>query len=51
MKCEDCGRDAECYDHRDYNKPLDVEPVCRQCNSIRGAGIPMKVELFSGETL
>lgn len=49
MKCSDCGKDAQCYDHRDYNKPLEVEPVCRQCNSVRGAGIPMSTELFTGE--
>ena len=26
-KCVDCGLDAFCYDHRDYDKPLDVVPV------------------------
>lgn len=41
--CQDCGRvKAECYDHRDYNKPLDVDPVCLRCNSSRGRGIPLK---------
>lgn len=40
--CMDCnGRQAECYDHRDYNKPLEVDPVCLQCNSSRGRGIPL----------
>lgn len=46
--CVDCkskkwfpkNKPAECYDHRDYSKPLDVEPVCLQCNSSRGRGIP-----------
>jgi hypothetical protein len=38
--CVDCGRPATCYDHRDYNKPLEVEPVCHACNSVRGAAIP-----------
>lgn len=38
--CVDCGKPAECYDHRDYSKPLDVEPVCIPCNSSRGTGIP-----------
>lgn len=40
--CVDCGAPAICYEHRDYNKPLDVEPVCRACNGRRGPGIPMK---------
>lgn len=39
--CVDCRRrQAECYDHRDYTKPLDVEAVCLPCNSSRGRGIP-----------
>jgi hypothetical protein len=42
FKCVDCKRSqATCYDHRDYNKPLDVEPVCLNCNSRRGRGIPL----------
>ncbi|MFA5633142.1 MAG: hypothetical protein WC997_16665 [Porticoccaceae bacterium] len=28
------------YDHRDYRKPLSVEPVCRRCNLSRGYAIP-----------
>jgi len=36
--CVDCGKRAKVYDHRDYNKPLDVEPVCIKCNSMRGKG-------------
>jgi hypothetical protein len=36
LVCVDCGRPAEQYDHRDYTKPLQVEPVCRSCNVIRG---------------
>lgn len=39
--CVDCGNLAECYDHRDYNKPLEVEPVCRKCNFRRGLAIPL----------
>jgi hypothetical protein len=35
--CIDCKAQAEVYDHRDYNKPLDVDPVCRSCNAKRGA--------------
>lgn len=38
--CADCGTRAECYDHRDYNRPLDVVPVCRSCNVRRGSAIP-----------
>lgn len=38
LKCVDCGRQAECYDHRDYLKPLDVEPLCKRCDLQRGKG-------------
>lgn len=38
-KCEDCGRQAECYDHRDYSQPMMVHPVCRVCNNRRGRGL------------
>lgn len=40
LKCVDCGRQATCYDHRDYSKPLDVDAVCRGCNNKRGPGAP-----------
>ena len=37
--CADCRNEhAEVYDHRDYSKPLDVDPVCRRCNALRGPG-------------
>ena len=39
FNCADCGKAASEYDHRDYNKPLDVEPVCRSCNIRRGSAI------------
>lgn len=39
FQCVDCYRDAEVYDHRDYTKPLDVQPVCRGCNLCRGPAI------------
>ena len=39
-KCVDCGEPAEMYDHRNYYKPLEVEPVCRSCNSQRGQAYP-----------
>lgn len=35
-QCVDCGDKAAEYDHRDYSKPLEVEPVCRKCNCRRG---------------
>lgn len=38
INCVDCGIPAKCYDHRDYAKPLDVEPVCVGCNVRRGPG-------------
>lgn len=37
--CTDCGKQAKHYDHRDYDKPLDVEPVCVSCNVKRGPAI------------
>ena len=36
LVCSDCSAPAEVYDHRDYLKPLSVEPVCRSCNIRRG---------------
>lgn len=39
IPCADCGKPATQYDHRDYNKPLDVEPVCTKCNSKRGRAV------------
>ena len=36
-KCVDCGRGGQVYDHRDYDKPLAIEPVCRSCNILRGS--------------
>lgn len=38
-KCVDCGATATCYDHRDYSKPWQVEPVCDRCNRLRGPAI------------
>jgi hypothetical protein len=34
--CTDCGAPAFDYDHRSYDEPLKVEPVCRRCNQKRG---------------
>ena len=42
LKCEDCDKRAELYDHRDYNKPLKVAPVCFGCNKRRGSALPIK---------
>lgn len=36
VACVDCGGVACEYDHRDYSRPLDVQPVCRSCNARRG---------------
>ena len=38
LSCVDCRQPASVYDHRDYLKPLDVEPVCQSCNSKLGPG-------------
>lgn len=40
IKCTDCGKPATCYDHRNYYKPLEVEPVCKSCNNKHGAAYP-----------
>lgn len=40
LTCVDCGAPAKVYDHRDYNKPLDVDPVCHSCNATRGPALP-----------
>lgn len=36
IACTDCDGAAYAYDHRDYSRPLDVEPVCQSCNLRRG---------------
>lgn len=41
VKCVECGHRAEMYDHRDYNKPLQVEPICNACNVSRGTIAPL----------
>ena len=41
QKCVDCGKPANHYDHRDYNNPLDVEPVCHSHNILRGKAIDL----------
>lgn len=37
VPCVDCGERATIYDHRDYNRPIEVVPVCKSCNSKRGS--------------
>lgn len=36
LMCTDCPKPASVHDHRDYLRPLSVEPVCRTCNMRRG---------------
>ena len=43
--CVDCSKPAHDYDHRDYDKPLDVVPVCRSCNILRGPAIQGRTAL------
>jgi len=38
--CADCGKPAVEYEHRDYNFPERVEPICRACNLRRGPALP-----------
>lgn len=38
IPCDDCGKPATHYDHRDYRYPLWVAPVCHGCNVRRGRG-------------
>lgn len=47
-KCADCGEQAEQYEHRDYSKPLEVEPVCRSCNWHRGTAKNSDREYHNG---
>ena len=42
-KCVDCGKQARDYDHRSYETPLKVAPVCRSCNQKRGPAKIRKV--------
>lgn len=39
LACVDCGKPAQEWEHRDYARPFDVEPVCRACNQKRGPGM------------
>lgn len=44
ISCTDCGGPALHYEHRNYNYPLHVVPVCKDCNRTRGKAIPAEVE-------
>lgn len=44
--CKDCGVPAQVYDHREYAKPLQVDPVCRRCNRRRGPAIDAYAPFF-----
>ncbi len=35
-KCVDCGKKASHWEHRNYSRPLQIEPVCESCNFKRG---------------
>lgn len=39
VPCVDCNKRAQHWDHRDYLKPLEVDPVCASCNKKRGPGL------------
>lgn len=39
ITCIDCDRPAAVYEHRDYAKPLEVDPVCHHCNVLRGPAL------------
>lgn len=49
--CTDCDDVAHEYDHRDYARPLDVEPVCRSCNKQRGTAIWPTAERYQFKRL
>ena len=40
IACRDCGQRATVLEHRDYTRPMDVEPTCGPCNQRRGIGYP-----------
>lgn len=40
-RCADCGEDATIYEHRDYERPLDVVPMCASCNVKRGPAVQL----------
>lgn len=51
VPCVDCRKPADEYDHRDYKRPLEVEPVCRACNQARGPGLNSDPVECAGERI
>ena len=47
IKCMDCDNRATCWDHRDYMKPNEVDPVCKKCNYKRGSARPFHTRELS----
>lgn len=47
--CVDCGLLADRYDHRDYDRPLEVEPVCHSCNAKRGPARAAALPLIASQ--
>ena len=41
IACLDCGKPAQVYEHREYAKPLAVDPTCKSCNVRRGPAVDM----------
>jgi len=39
MKCVDCGARGWYWEHRNYDEPLKVDPVCEPCNRKRGLAL------------
>lgn len=50
LRCVDCGKPAQAYDHANYAEPLVVEPVCTRCNVLRGPGLPWAPSLSFKES-
>lgn len=42
LTCVVCDEPAQVYDHRDYEQPLKVKPVCRRCNHRLGSAFQFK---------
>jgi len=51
VSCVDCGCRASQYDHRNYNKPKEVVPVCSSCNYKRGQASYVEVPKVTKITL
>lgn len=51
VRCVDCGGRAAVYDHREYGLPLNVDPVCKGCNTRRGPAKETAPLIEARETL